>query len=135
MLRAWPGDQVPAACVAGCDGPAAAVEMWRARFVEVHKEAVRRREELEKLGQEPATTLNVNLMDGDYGALVGWAGDSLVHNLVRLTPPPPPFPLYTRLVYHRLVRCPRRLGAQDLAPRRCTARAPCTTRAGRPSPL
>ena len=91
MLRAWPG--VPAtiynpACVAGCDGPAAAVEMRRARFFEVQREAARRREELEELGHEPATMLNVNLMDGDYGALASWARDSLVHNLVRLTRPP-----------------------------------------------
>ena len=88
MLRAWPG--VPAtiynpACVAGCDGPAAAVEMRHARFFEVQREAARRREELEEPGHEPATTLNVNLMDGDYGALAGWARDSPVHNLVRLT--------------------------------------------------
>jgi hypothetical protein len=95
MLRAWPGDQMPAACMAGCNGPAAAVEMRRPRFVEGQREAARRREELEKLGHEPATTLNVNFMDGDYGALVGWARDSLVHNLVCLIPPPPPFPLYT----------------------------------------
>ena len=55
MIRAWPG--VPAtiynpACVVGCDGPAAAVEMRRARFFEVQREAARWREELEELGHD-----------------------------------------------------------------------------------
>ena len=62
----------------------------RARLVEVQREAAGRMNELEKLVHEPATTMKVNMIGGNYAAFVGWARGGLVHNVVRLALPPSP---------------------------------------------